>query len=424
MYDPKSVAVPISTTTGTQQRLPRTFDKREIPIQKFWEELQLNAAIQTVLWLSPEPENYPTSLIDNKQKPWGEFGKHKTQRQEGEKTVYPSIVCTAGTDPHNKKECVGCYQQEHFTGKPNPWKASITTKHQIIHFAFYHKVPRLKDGQPVIYQDKQQFSSELCKGNNCKHCDANVEKVFGKLLKLELGPNHTKNLLGGEGYDSSTKSRRFFRGIRHQLNWTCGGCGGTIVTKAALCGGCGNVLEDFTKLVGNDPKDMLGSLRGLIENKLANPYNCTKCGVHGLPVEASDCCYDVEGKMKLKKLKCSFEAPERMDLYNSVLQISKEGASTESAIKLKGQFSIDEKSNNPYQFEVDEPLIEIVNRAIAANDGLYNLDKEVKELLLSPEVQAKILTVPNPFTNHRIPGVEEVPAERPKYAGGVVTSTR
>ena len=69
-------------------------------------------------------------------------------------------------------------------------------------------------------------------------------------------------------------------------------------------------------------------------------------------------------------------------------------------------------------------MIEIVNRAIAANDGLYNLDKEVKELLLSPEVQAKILTVPNPFTNHRIPGVEEVPAERPKYAGGVVTSTR
>jgi len=424
MYDPTKTAVPISTTTGTQQRPTRTFEKREIPIQKFWEELQLNATIQTLLWLAPDPENYPTSLIDNNKKPWGEFGKHKAQRQEGEKTVYPSIVCTAGTEIHNKKECVGCYQQEHFTGKPNPWKVSTTTKHQVIHFAFYHKVPRLKDGQPVVYQDKQLFNSELCKGGNCRHCEANVEKVFGKLLKLELGPNHTKNLLGGEGYDPATKTRKFYRGIRHQLNWTCGGCGGTIVTKAALCSGCGDILEDFTKLVGADPKDMLGSLRGAIENKLASNYTCKKCGVYGLPVEASDCCYDVEGKMKLKKLKCTFEAPERMDLYNSVLQINKEGAATESALKLKGQFSVNETSNNPYQFEVDEPLIEIVNRAIGENGGLYNLDKEIAEFLLSPEVQAKILSVPNPFTSHRLPSVEDAPAERPKYAGGVVVPTR
>jgi hypothetical protein len=424
MYDPTKTAVPISTTTGTQQRPTRTFEKREIPIQKFWEELQLNATIQTLLWLAPDPENYPTSLIDNNKKPWGELGKHKAQRIEGEKTVYPSIVCTAGTEIHNKKECVGCYQQEHFVGKPNPWKVSTTTKHQVIHFAFYHKVPRLKDGQPVVFQDKQQFNSELCKGGNCRHCEANVEKVFGKLLKLELGPNHTKNLLGGEGYDPATKTRKFYRGIRHQLNWTCGGCGGTIVTKAALCSGCGDILEDFTKLVGADPKDMLGSLRGAIENKLASNYTCKKCGVYGLPVEASDCCYDVEGKMKLKKLKCTFEAPERMDLYNSVLQINKEGAATESALKLKGQFSVNESSNNPYQFEVDEPFIEIVNRAIGENGGLYNLDKEIAEFLLSPEVQAKILSVPNPFTSHRLPSVEDAPAERPKYAGGVVVPTR
>lgn len=418
MFNPKNIQVPINTTTASQQRTPRgNFEKSALPIQKFWEELQLKGNIETVLFIAAEdPEQYPTSLIDSQKKPWGEYNKQKTQKQEGDKTAYPSIICTAGNDKYNKKECVGCYQEEHFTGKPNPWKKSLTTKHQIIHFAFYHNVPRLDDqGNHRSYQDKLLYNSVRCEGDGCKFCASGVEKVFGKLLKLELGPNHTKNLLGGEGWDPSTKKIKFYRGIRHQLNWTCAGCGGQIVTKHTLCGGCGNVIEDLTKLVGKDPKDMLGSLRAQIEQRLAMPTSC-KCGWTGIPDEASDCCYDAEGKIKLKRMKCAFEAPMRMDLYNSVIQINKEGAATESAIKLKGVFSIDETSNNPYQFEVDEPLVEIVNRAIELNGGLYNLDKEIAELCLSPELQAKILGVPNPYAGGpRLPGGDEV--ERPKFAG-------
>lgn len=363
------------------------------------------------------PDEYPTSLVDGQKKPWGEFYKQKTQIQQGDKTAYPSIICTAGREQHSKKECIGCYQEEHFTGKPNPWKKSLTTKHQIVHFAFYHNVPRLdKDGNHASYQDKLLFNSLRCEGEGCKFCAANVERVFGKLLKLELGPNHTKNLLGGEGWNAGEKKMKFYRGIRHQLHWTCGGCGGQIVTKAALCAGCGNVLDDFSKLQGDDEKDKLGSLRAKIESRLACPTTCPKCNLTGMPDEASDCCYDVQGKMKLKALKCSFEAPERMDLYSSVIQVNKEGAATESAVKLKGAFSINEASNNPYQFEVEEPLVEIINRAIAVNGGMFNLDKEIADMLLSPELQAKILGVPNTYASGpRIPGGEEI--ERPKFAG-------
>ncbi len=374
------------------------------------------------MFVVPEsPEVYPTSLVDNGKKPWGEYYKQKTQRKEGENTVYPSIFCTAGNDPYNKKECVGCYLQEHFTTKPNPWKPSLTTKHQIIHFAFYHKVPRLDaDGNHRSYQDKLLYNDIRCEGESCKFCTQGIEKVFGKLLKLELGPNHTKNLLGGKGWDSASKKEKFYRGIRQQLNWTCGGCGGQIVTKATLCGGCGTVLEDLTKLQGSDPKDMLGSLRAKVEERLQCPTSCPHCNNWtGFPDEASDCCYDVEGKMKLKKLKCAFEAPQRMDLYSSVIQINKEGASTESAIKLKGAFSIDETSNNPYQFEVDFPLVEIVNEAIGLNGGLFDLDKEIAEMLLAPEMQAKILGVPNPYAGGpRLPGGDNEVTQVPRFATG------
>lgn len=425
MFNPKNIQVPINITSGTTQRSNKTFEKRDIPIQKFWEELQLKGNIETVMFITPEnPEEYPTSLVDNQKKPWGEYHEQKTQIQQGEKTAYPSIICTAGLEQHNKKECVGCYQEEHYTAKPNPWKKSVTTKHQIVHFAFYHNVPRLdKDGNHASYQDKYLYNSLRCEGDACKFCAANVEKVFGKLLKLKLGPNHTKNVLGGDGWNAGEKKMKFCRGIRHQLNWTCGGCGGQIVTKASLCGGCGTIIEDFSKLQGSDPKDMLGSLRGKIEQKLQLPTTCSKCNWSGFPDEASDCCYDAEGKMKLKKLKCSFEAPQRMDLYSSVLQLNKEGAGTDSAVKMKAVFSIDETSNNPYQFEVEEPLVEIVNRAISINGGLFNLDKEIAEMCLPPEIQAKILGVPNAYAGGpRIPGSDTEVQERPKFAGsaGVV----
>lgn len=335
-----------------------------------------------------------------------EYPLHKTVAVVDGRETYPEIVCTCGNDKYTKKPCVGGYMYDHFTGRPNPWKQHMVTKHQVVHFAWYHEVPRIgQDGKQAIFQDKPQFNKERCTGEGCKNCAANHSRVFGRLMKITLGTNHTKNLMG----------------IRRDLYWTCSGCATQIVTKELICEGCEKVLVDLRNVKpDSDPesqKNVLASVRRKIETAINQEYTCS-CGHVGAPVEGNDCGYNAACTIRNKKHKCPYEAPVRMDLYTSVLDIAKEGEKTDSRIVMKAAYSIFENSDKPYQFEVDEELGLIVNRAVEMNGGLYNLEKEVRDMMIPPDMQATVLGVPNPFANGpRIPGGEE-DAPKPKFVGG------
>lgn len=390
MYDPTKVPSFIPAATTIRKAIVK-----KTPIKKFWEELLPKGNVEQVLFLAPENvEGYYKSLLDGQKKSYMEFGLHKTVAIVDGKETYPDIVCTCGLDPYNKKPCVGCYQYEHFTGRPNPWKVHFTTKHQIVHFAWYHNVPRLdKDGKQVVYQDKPQFSKERCVGDSCVNCTKQYERTFGRLMKLTLGANHTKNVMG----------------IRKSLYWTCSGCNTQIVTKELICEGCNKTLVDLRNIRGEDPKDELGSKRRKIEQAINQIYECS-CGHTGTPVEGNDCGYNAACTIKSKKHKCPYEAPLRMDLYTSVLEICKKGEKTDSHISLEGAYSIFENSENAYQFEVDEQLSVIVNRAVEMNSGLYDLEKEVKEQIVDVAEQATTLNVKNPYgEGPRLPSEEDSP---------------
>ncbi len=330
-----------------------------------------------------------------------EYPVHKTVLKVDGKDTYPEIICTCGSDFYNKKPCIGGYMYDHYSGKPNPWRSHFVTKHQLVHFAWYHNVARLDNkGEQVMYQDKAQFNKERCTREECKHCSTGNTPVFGRLMKLTLGTNHTKNLMG----------------FRKTLYWTCSGCGTQIVTKELQCERCSKVLVDLRNVKPTDPKDILGSVRAQIEKAINTEYMCD-CGHNGFPVEGNDCGYNAACTSKNRKNhKCPFDAPMRMDLYTSVIDLAKEGEKTDSHLVLKGAYSIYEASNSYVNLESEEPLQLVIERAVENNGGLYNLEKEVKDMVLPVEDQATVLRERNPYSEGpRIPGGEE---DRPRFAMG------
>ncbi len=385
MYDVKKSPFSIKSSDAvTKFRPSKTMTGKPKKIKKFWEELLLKDAIQSVMFLSPQDSGeYYESLINGDKQPWQEYLLHKTQTLDNGKKQFPDTICSAGLDRYNKKPCVGCYQYDHFTGRPNPWKPSPTCKFNIIHFANYHDVPRLKDGKQVIYNDIPQFNKEKCVGEGCQFCKDGNKPVFGRLMKLTFGQNHTKQLFE----------------IRRGLFWTCAGCNTAIVVNNLSCSNedCGKVLKEDLK--GKKIEDVEGLLQTEIE--------CIHCGTIGLPIEGSDCGYKADRTMKLKKHNCPFSAPARMDIFSAVLDLSKTGEKLESTIKLAAAYSVYEDGNSPYQFDCEDNLDTIVNRAIKANSGeLFDLHEEVVDFIMEPAEQALILRVPNPYEGEgKIPGV-------------------
>lgn len=422
MYDPKTVSSPFTpqTAPGQFQRSAPNQNKPKIKMNKFWEELLLKKDTDLVAFVA-SPDTLFESLIDGSKKPYMEYPVHKTIIKDSSgKETYPEVVCTCGRDRYNKLPCIGCFQFEHFQKKPNPWKAALKTKWLVVHLAWYKSVPRLdKDNKQVIFNDVPQF--------NIVRCDGPEEGAFfGRLMKLTLGQQHTRNLFTvGE----SRKKDDPQNSIRRELYWTCSGCSTRIVTEKLFCEGCDTILMDGLK----------GKSWEEVEKLLCTPIKCS-CGHEGIPVEGSGCGYKVvegsAGKVKVKNAACPFEAPVRMDLMNVVMEIKKEGEKQESTLKRAQVYSIFEGaasyplSDEEYSYLEETyklprmTISDIIAQAVERNGGLFNLEQEVKDLMYPVEVQAEILKVPNPYANasipeHKEPVTQQVPAFANKGTMGI-----
>lgn len=382
--------IPISSLTpATNFKAQKPVSK--LPMKRFWEYLLLKKTPEPVIFIAPENDGY-TSLSDGSLKEMKEFFVHKTTRKVDGKDTYPEIVCTCGIDPYVKKPCLGCYMKDNIQvekGKMHPWRKALTTKWIILHLAWYYKVPRVdKEGKPVVYNDKQAFSYYLQTEGNKDEFEGKYEKIYGKLLKIDLGTSHSKNLLG----------------IRKKLYWTCSGCMMNIVTNTLDCPECDKTVVSIKldKIEGKDTPEKQDRIRMMI----AEDHHCRNCGYTGRLIEGNDCCY-TEKWEKSRKVKCPFEVPLRSDIFGGVSTLAKEGEKANSTLVLSKFYPITQLSRDYYELPEEvlveypdaplESVIEIIKaKAVEEAGGMYDLDKEVEAFLLTPEQQAEVLGISLP----------------------------
>lgn len=327
---------------------------------KFWEELKLDAIKQPILFLAG---SY-TSLIDGIKKPWKEYLVHKTAYIKGKQQK--EIVCTAGIDPYNKQPCVGCYYYDNGPKKENPWYPKVTVKNSVLSLAMTH------DNIPYTKNGKQSFIKERCIGKTCKLCSEYGKPTLNsRLMKLVLTGTHFSQLIAQN----------------KNLLSKCSGCGFTIVLNDFSCPKCSVQLLNVADSRYSEE---------YLEQFANTPIHCT-CGNEVIPQEGLDCGYDEEGAIK-ESDKCPLEFPIRMDIFNTVLPISKSGEKQQSKLDFGDRKSILENSLIKYTHISKLPLTELLSSALSVNNGsLFDLDKET--ITLSVEDQAATLEVENPYAN-------------------------
>lgn len=348
---------------------------------KFWEEVKLDDVKQPILLLAGEF----VSLISNTPAPWKEYLLHKTLYIKGQQQK--DIVCSAGHDPYNKQPCVGCYYWETGPKKENPWYPKVTIKFNALSLSQYHdNIPYIKSGQQVKKEDgKPVFIKERCAGKACTLCPTYGKPgLSGRLMKLVLTGTHFNQLMS----------------YNKKLLNLCAGCGKTIVLNDFSCAGCGDQLLNVAENRFSEE---------YLEQYASTPVQC-HCGHTGIPQEGLDCGYDEEGMTKEVE-DCPLEYPVRMNIFNTVIPLTKEGEKTQSKLDFGEKKSIVEKSKIKYNHPSKLSINEILQNAITANNGkLFDLDEETR--ILSTEEQAAHLNVENPYANLQ-GGVMGLPANVP-----------
>jgi len=298
-----------STVTNFKSTRPTTFAKKEI--NRFWEEIKLGSDSETLLLLSG---NY-TSLINGEQKQWKEYLLHRTVfvpgKQQGE------IVCSAGFDEHDKQPCVGCAHFEAGPRKENPWYKQPRVRFNALSLAFYHDdIPYIKMGKPQTKEDgKPIFIKQKCGGKTCVHCpNYGKPKTFGRLMKLVLTGTHFSQLIN----------------YNKRLQNTCAGCGKYIVINEYSCASCDGLVFD----VANNPVS-----QEQLDRIATTPLPCTKCDYVGIPKEGLDCGYDEKGETK-EVDDCPLDFPVRMNIFTTIISMSKEGEKTKSSLSFGEKKSI------------------------------------------------------------------------------------
>jgi len=357
-------------------------------MNKYWEELKLSENKETVLLLAGDY----TSLVDGKQKSWLEYLLHQKLFVKGQ--VQKEIVCSAGIDPHNKQPCTGCVYWENGPKKENPWYPKPKVKFNILSLANYHdNVPYMKDNKPMVKEDgKPVLIKQQCAGRGCALC-ASLGKpsIFGRLMKLLLTGTHFTQLMT---FNKKT------------LNNLCSGCGKTIVVNEYTCAQCN------TQLLGSEAIENMSLEQ--VEKFAKSPQKCA-CDNIGFAQEGLDCGYDANGLAK-ESDSCPLEVPIRMNIFNTVLSLTKSGEKAKSTLSATDLRSVYPNSLIRYAAPNKMALPEILNNALGVNNGnLFNLSVEIQ--ILSTHDQAEMLGVPDPYAENQSSLPSDVVPQSPQLSG-------
>ncbi len=339
---------------------PQSSDGKKF-LTKFWEEIKLSEANEKVILLAGSYK----SLIDGNVKQWKEKLAHETMFIPGK--PQGTIICSAGHDPNDKHDCVGCVLYENGPKRDNPWYPKVKVTFNAVSLAAYHdNLPYInKEGKPQIGKDnKPLFIKGKCTGKNCVSCKQyGKPALFGRLMKLTFTGAQFAQLMS----------------FNKKLENICAGCGYNIVINDYSCQSCGELLLDVAN--SSYPDEYIASFA-------ANIQKC-KCGANELPIPGLDCGYDVDGINKINE-ECPLKLPMPMNIFTSVIDIRKE----EKILKLD-KASILDNSRIKYKLPGNVDIKDVIEAAIKANNNsLFDLDAET--FILPTDEQAKILGVENP----------------------------
>jgi len=196
-------------------------------------------------------------------------------------------------------KCLGCEERDR-GAEDVSWR--LLHAFNGIHLAYYHLEPLVDDnGKPMLYtkgdrKGEQMYRKVECEGRRCKHCQAGLEKVFGKKVHMSLGTGHLQDL----------------GGIVTEIEKDCANCGGRGTLEEVLyeCAKCAEPLIDLT----NTELDTKA-----IQSLVSRPMEC-KCGHKAFPLRQVECS------------KC--QDPTPMSIFDCDVEIKRQGEGTNSTIQI------------------------------------------------------------------------------------------
>jgi len=178
-----------------------------------------------------------------------------------------------------------------------------------IHLDWYHDVPAVRDGKPVLFENGKRKGEPItnrlpCTGRKCEYCADKLPKSFGKKVHWSMGFGHIQNLVGA--IDEIEKDCA-----------TCGGIG-TIEKITCDCEECGKPIISVNDFNLADETQSAEYYR-----ITGSPYKC-KCGHTGWLLTQLEC----NNKNKV----C--QDPKPRSIYDCDLDIKRQGEGASSTVQI------------------------------------------------------------------------------------------
>lgn len=257
--------------------------------------------------------------------------KVRAQSQNGRPyDQYVSAVCSSGTNPDSRQPCVGC----NYADRGAEMNAVDRWAFEVMHCAWYHEAPLMKDGKIVMRQGSNEpilvrnecltmkMSNELARRANaaghkafyreCSGCKAGHPLVYGGRRIIKVGAGHVKNIVS----------------LADRLDQRCNGCGTMIATVSYNCGYCNNILLDMTR--ASLSPDELKQFK-------ETPFRCPHCAQIGIPKDNKICGYNHDYTQVVGG--CGNATP--LKFHEAIMRLQKEGSGTQSQIVDRGFMVID-----------------------------------------------------------------------------------
>jgi hypothetical protein len=258
------------------------------------------------------------------------FLEHRTRTNaQGKTSLYPRTVThVCSTGPKRDHQCLGCALKSKGADVP----VADRWAWEVLHAAWYHLTPYVKNGQVVLNKEKQpiilrnecqtlKFDNEVQlradahrapkdrRGRTCAGCQNTLDLVFGARRIIKVGSSHFDNILK----------------TREVLKTSCRVCGTRTAVLSYHCVHCGSVLVDMSTVqLTPDEVNVFTSQNG----------RCPQCGREGLPVPKTACGYNQDYSQFLGG--CAPNAPTSMKLTDVALRLQREGKDKDSHIVCRG----------------------------------------------------------------------------------------
>jgi hypothetical protein len=234
---------------------------------------------------------------------------------------------------------------------------------------------------------KTYFDRERCTGRGCEHCKAKVPKVFGKKFYATVARSHWDNSIFLANQDVGTNCK----------------CGGFVYFEDYHCENCNHILVDVChrcescdgENIGIDPENAAAVCQGCetswsvleqensdIAKLVASEMKCQNCNHSGIPIPTETC--------------TNCDSPNPYGIFDCQLILRKTGSGKQSEL-IVDDWEIQDPDPKLFDTQYQGPDAEKASGIAEGMKKVLNLNEIFEPE--SPENQAQLCHVPNPFSS-------------------------